>query len=78
MSIKTQKLGNLEYSFDFFYENWFKAGKPQKHKVLCYFGRIDPRAQSKLEEYGFAIKIVETSAKGTTYTMELLQETQED
>lgn len=76
--IKTPKLGTLSYSFDFFYESWYKAGKPQKHKVLCYFGSIDPRAQAKLEEYGFAVKIVETSAKGTVYTMELLQETQED
>lgn len=76
--IKTPKLGTLSYSFDFFYESWYRAGKPSTHRVLCYFGSIDPRALAKLEEYGFALKTLETSAKGTVYSMELLQETKED
>jgi hypothetical protein len=70
--IQTPKLGELAYSFDFFYEQWIKAGRPQKHSVLCYFGKIDRAAKRQLEEYGFSLTEVENTVKGTTYRMELV------
>lgn len=65
---------NIYFSFDYFYEKWYRAKEPKKMEVSCPFGVVDKMAEKMLNNYGFDLTIKSQDNRGTIYIMELINE----